>query len=107
MLLCRWIFAQHPDACDELHIHANMMQTSALMLSICFDYDEARLKGLLARLSDRFSVKYNVGLQLFTVRHYRAEGPTPVEEAFLRCKNIIVKQGSRSTLQYVLEPLLI
>ena len=23
------------------------------------------------------------------------------------CKNIIVKQGSRSTLQYVLEPLLI
>ncbi len=93
--------------CDELHIHANMMQTSALMLSICFDYDEAKLKGLLARLSDRFSVKYNIGLQLFTVRHYRAEGPTPVEEAFLRCKNIIVKQGSRSTLQYVLEPLLI
>ena len=93
--------------CDELHIHANMMQTSALMLSICFDYDEAKLKGLLARLSDRFSVKYNIGLQLFTVRHYRAEGPTPVEEEFLRCKNIIVKQGSRSTLQYVLEPLLI
>ena len=93
--------------CDELHIHANMMQTSALMLSICFDYDEAKLKGLLSRLSDRFSVKYNLGLQLFTVRHYRQEGPTPTEEAFLDRKNIIVKQGSRSTLQYVLEPLLI
>ena len=95
------------DTCDALHIHANMMQTSALMLSICFDYDEARLKGLLERLSGRFSVKYNVGLQLFTVRHYRPEGPTPTESAFLERKNIIVKQSSRSTLQYVLEPLLI
>ncbi len=93
--------------CDELHIHANMMQTSALMLSICFDYDEAKLKGLLSRLSDRFSVKYNLGLQLFTVRHYRQEGPTPTEEAFLDRKNIIVKQSSRSTLQYVLEPVLL
>ena len=99
----RIIFA----TCDDLHIHANMMQTSALMLSMCFDYDEAKLKGLLSRLSDRFSVKYNIGLQLFTVRHYRPEGPTPTEQEFLRCKNIIVKQGSRSTLQYVLEPLLI
>jgi aspartate kinase len=93
--------------CDELHIHANMMQTSALMLSICFDYDEAKLKGLLARLSDRFSVKYNIGLQLFTVRHYRPEGPTPTEEAFLARKKVIVRQGSRSTLQYVLEPVLL
>ena len=93
--------------CDDLHIHANMMQTSALMLSICFDYDEAKLKGLLARLSDRFSVKYNVGLQLFTVRHYLQEGPTPTEKAFLARKKVIVKQGSRSTLQYVLEPVLL
>lgn len=99
----RIIFA----TCDELHIHANMMQTSALMLSICFDYDEAKLKGLLERLSGRFSVKYNVGLQLFTVRHYRPEGPTTTEKDFLERKNIIVKQSSRSTLQYVLEPLLI
>ena len=92
--------------CDELHIHANMMQTSALMLSICFDYDESKLKGLLSRLSDRFSVKYNLGLQLFTVRHYRPEGPTLTEKAFLDRKNIIVRQSSRSTLQYVLEPAL-
>ena len=93
--------------CDELHIHANMMQTSALMLSICFDYDEAKLKGLLSLLSDRFSVKYNLGLELFTVRHYSQEGPTPTEEAFLERKNVIVKQSSRSTLQYVLEPVLL
>ena len=99
----RIIFA----TCDDLHIHANMMQTSALMLSICFDYDEAKLKGLLSRLSDRFSVKYNLGLQLFTVRHYRQEGPTPTEEAFLERKKVIVKQSSRSTLQYVLEPVLL
>ena len=88
-------------AFDRLHIHANMVQTSALMLSICFDHDEAKLKALVASLSKQFSIKYNRGLQLFTVRHFVEEDP--VADSFLSGKRIIVKQSSRSTLQYVLK----
>lgn len=88
-------------AFDRLHIHANMVQTSALMLSICFDHDEAKLKALVSSLSKQFSIKYNRGLQLFTVRHFGENDP--VADAFLACKRIIVKQSSRSTLQYVLK----
>lgn len=88
-------------AFDRLHIHANMVQTSALMLSVCFDHDEAKLKALVSSLSKQFSIKYNRGLQLFTVRHYG--DPDQVAEAFLAGKRIIVKQSSRSTLQYVLK----
>ena len=88
-------------AFDRLHIHANMVQTSALMLSICFDHDEAKLKALVASLSKQFSIKYNRGLQLFTVRHFIEEDP--VADSFLSGKRIIVKQSSRSTLQYVLK----
>ena len=85
-------------ACVDLRIHANMIQTSALMLSFCFDSDKAKLKQLMACLKDSFSIKYNEGLQLFTIRHYQ-EG---LENDFIKGKKVLVKQGSRSTMQYVL-----
>ena len=85
-------------ACVDLRIHANMIQTSALMLSFCFDSDKAKLKQLMACLKDSFSIKYNEGLQLFTIRHYQ-EG---LEHDFIKGKKILVKQGSRSTMQFVL-----
>ena len=85
-------------ACADLNIHANMIQTSALMLSFCFDSDKAKLRQLMASLKDSFSVKYNEGLQLFTVRHYQ-EG---LENEFVKGKKILIKQSSRSTIQFVL-----
>ena len=84
--------------CADLNIHANMTQTSALMLSFCFDSDEQKLKQLRARLKEDFSVKYNEGLQLFTIRHYK-DG---LENDFIKGKKVLVKQGSRSTMQFVL-----
>ena len=84
--------------CVELNIHANMIQTSALMLSFCFDSDKGKLNQLMACLNDDFSIKYNDGLQLFTIRHYQ-DG---LENDFIKGKKILVKQSSRSTMQFVL-----
>ena len=84
--------------CVELNIHANMIQTSALMLSFCFDSDKGKLNQLMACLNDDFSIKYNDGLQLFTIRHYQ-DG---LESDFIKGKKVLVKQGSRSTMQFVL-----
>ena len=84
--------------CVELNLHANMIQTSALMLSFCFDSDTTKLRQLMACLNDDFSIKYNDGLQLFTIRHYR-DG---LENDFIRGKKVLVKQSSRSTMQFVL-----
>ena len=84
--------------CVELNIHANMIQTSALMLSFCFDSDKTKLNQLMACLNDDFSIKYNDGLQLFTIRHYQ-DG---LESDFIKGKKILVKQSSRSTMQFVL-----
>ena len=86
------------EVCADLNIHANMIQTSALMLSFCFDSNEQKLKQLRANLKDDFSVKYNDGLQLFTIRHYQ-DG---LETDFIKGKKVLVKQGSRSTMQFVL-----
>lgn len=91
----RLIFA----ACDELNIHANVIQTSALMLSFCFDHDERKLKGLVGSLRETFQVKYNKGLTLFTIRHY--DNAYTMGDEFLKEKKVYLKQSSRSTLQYV------
>lgn len=88
-------------ACDEWGIHANVVQTSALMLSFCFDYDERKLKGLIGSLRETFQVKYNKGLTLFTIRHYDHSFTTG--DQFLEGKKVYLKQSSRSTLQFVVE----
>ena len=86
-------------ACDELNIHANVIQTSALMLSFCFDHDDARLKGLLSALRETFTVKYNKGLTLFTIRHY--DYSYTIGDQFLEGRKVYLKQSSRTTFQYV------
>ena len=88
-------------ACDEWGIHANVIQTSALMLSFCFDHDESKLKGLVASLRETFQVKYNKGLTLFTIRHY--DYSYTMGDRFLEGKKVYLKQSSRSTLQFVIE----
>jgi aspartate kinase len=82
---------------DELNIHANMTQVSALVLSICFDENEKKRLQLTEALSQAFKVKYNDGLQLFTIRHYQ-EG---LEKEFIKDRKIYVEQRSRSTYQIV------
>ena len=84
--------------CDMLHIHANMIQTSALMLSFCFDGDRQKLNLLRVELQETFKIKYNEGLQLFTIRHYRDDSG----KEFLKGRKILVQQESRSTIQYVI-----
>ncbi|MBR4836981.1 MAG: aspartate kinase [Bacteroidales bacterium] len=83
---------------NELNIHANMIQTSALNLSICFDDNEHKLNQLIAALEQSFIIRYNVGLQLFTIRHYK-DG---IEKEFIKGKQVFVEQRSRSTLQLVI-----
>ncbi len=87
-------------ACDEWGIHANVIQTSALMLSCCFDHDDNKLKGLLASLRETFQVKYNKELTLFTIRHY--DNSYTMGDEFLKGRKVYLKQSSRSTLQFVI-----
>ena len=83
---------------NELNIHTNMIQTSALNLSICFDENERKLTQLIAALEQSFIIRYNNGLQLFTIRHYK----NGIEKDFIKGKQVFVEQRSRSTLQLVI-----
>lgn len=83
---------------NEINIHANMIQTSALDLSICIDENERKLTQLIAALEQSFIIRYNNGLQLFTIRHYK----NGIEKDFIKDKQVFVEQRSRSTLQLVI-----
>lgn len=82
---------------SKVNIKINMMQRSALSLSICFNQDEIKLEKLLAILKDKFNCKYNQDLSLLTLRHYKKNEI----ESFTIGKTVIIEQFSRNTAQII------
>ena len=82
----------------QCHVKINMMQTSALSFTACFDEDEERLKKLLLTVSVNFKAKYNNNLNLLTTRHYTDESLKKLTEG----KVILLEQVSRNTAQMVI-----
>ncbi|RLD32313.1 MAG: aspartate kinase, partial [Bacteroidetes bacterium] len=58
-----------------------------------------RLPGLISELQKEFSVKYNDGLQLITIRHYDKETINKLTAG----KDILLEQRSRITVQMVVK----
>jgi len=82
---------------NDWHIHVNLLQTSALSLSICVDFKSGLSEKMLELFGSDFIVKYNQGLTLLTIRHYQK---APVE-SLTQGKAILLEQRSRTTLQFV------
>ena len=79
-------------------VKVHLMQNSALNFSVCADVKPTMCEGLIAELSDRFLVRYNEDVDLFTVRHYKTlDLPEKLKD-----KTVLIQQRSRSTLRYVL-----
>lgn len=84
---------------SEAHIKLNMMQRSALSLSVCFNQDEAKFNKLFDILKDKFKCKYNEGLDLITVRHFKRDNL----ETILAGRTVMMEQFSRNTAQIILQ----
>lgn len=85
----------------ETRIHINVMQTSALSLSVCFDEDIQKLESLIEGLEADFSIRYNSRLTLFTIRHYNQK----LADAITHKHVVLLEQRSRTTLQLVVKSL--
>jgi len=82
---------------SQCQVKVNVMQTSALSFTVCFDLHEERFKKLLQALTGGFKVKYNDNLTLITVRHYSPASLRELTEG----KTILMEQLSRNTIQLV------
>ncbi len=55
---------------SENRVKINLMQNSALRFTICVNNDERKLPKILEALREGFSVSYETGLELITIRYF-------------------------------------
>ncbi len=94
---------------EEIHIHrlyeqlqalklrVNMLQTSAISISIVIDAQLFKLEQLLANLKGDFEVRYNEGLELLTIL-YPEDG---LVKTHLEGFELLLEQQTRNTYQLV------
>lgn len=78
-------------------IKINLMQNSALSFSICCDNKVHKIEKLIRELSVKYKVKYNLNIELITIRHYTDD----IVEQMVKGKEVLVEQRSRATVQLV------
>lgn len=76
-----------------------LIQNSAISFSVCVNDKFNNLEPLLAKLREKFSVKWNENVTLYTIRHFN---PTEVK-ALAENKNVLLKQESKETVQLVIK----
>jgi aspartate kinase len=82
--------------CTHYGITINLVQNSALSLSLCVDRKE-HCGELIDRLQKDFIVKYNADVELFTVSYH----DQPTIAKVLAEKEVILEQKNRLMAQYV------
>jgi aspartate kinase len=81
----------------EFKMKVEMIQNSAISFSVCVDNKFNTLDALLAKLRERFRVRWNEGVTLYTVRHAK---PSEID-ALMENKEVLLKQESRDTVQII------
>ncbi len=76
-----------------------LIQNSAISFSVCVNDKFNNLEPLLAKLREKFSVKWNENVTLYTIRHFN----TAEVKALAENKNVLLKQESKETVQLVIK----
>ncbi|WP_163715866.1 aspartate kinase [Mangrovibacterium lignilyticum] len=80
-------------------IKVNLIQQSAIDLSLCVDEPEVGLESLVMELRKKFDVRYNTGLVLATIRFYDDESLAKIAKD----REVLMEQKSRRTVRMVLK----
>ena len=83
----------------SLSVKINLMQNSAISFSVCVDDDDAKTPRLIEKLKKDYWVRYNQGVQLYTIRYYY---PSTID-ALSTGREILLEQRSRTTAQLVMK----
>ncbi len=84
---------------SDSNVKINVMQNSAISLSLCVDFREHKVLKLIELLSLSFEVYYNTGLTLITIKNYDQK----TYDEYRKMSGIILEQSSRSTLQLLMK----
>jgi aspartate kinase len=81
-------------------ININMMQSSAITISVCFDYKKVHVDALFAQLDGKFSLQYMTDLALITLKNYTPE----YLEKYRPDTEVILEQRSRRNCRFLVKP---
>ncbi|GAA3960262.1 aspartate kinase [Hymenobacter antarcticus] len=84
-------------ALAQAKLKINVMQNSAISFSVCVDFSERRVHQLLDLLREQFTLHYNTGLTLFTIKNYDAASVARLTEG----RRLLLEQRTRGTFQFV------
>ena len=82
---------------QQLKLRVNMLQLSAISVSLVIDSQLFKLEQLLLDLRDEFEIRYNEGLELLTVLHPNSTDTPAMEEGY----ETLLEQSTRNTIQVV------
>ncbi|SET30621.1 aspartate kinase [Hymenobacter actinosclerus] len=81
----------------QVRLKIRLMQNSAISFSVCLDFLPDRLEQLLARLRGQFTIHYNTGLELYTIKNY----DTASLQRLTAGRELLLEQRTRQTFQFV------
>ena len=84
---------------DELDISLNILQSSAITISVCFDYKKEHIEALFDKLEDLFSLQYMTDLELVTLKNYNDE----FLKTYRPQREIILEQRSRRNCRFLVK----
>jgi aspartate kinase len=84
---------------SSINAKINLMQNSALDFSILLDRSKVNPEHIIELFKDLYSVKYNEGLELVTIRHFDQETLDRVTDN----KDILLEQKTRQTARLVMK----
>lgn len=79
-------------------VRINMMQHSAISFTACVSDDDRKIGRLFDQLARSFTIRYNTGLCLFTVRHWTPEAIATATAG----RSVLLEQRNRTTVQLVM-----
>jgi aspartate kinase len=80
-------------------IKINLIQNSAISFTLCADFRADRFEELLEELAPEFIARYNLGLELITIRHYNQEAI----EGIINAEKVLIEHRTRQTVHYVIK----
>ncbi len=83
----------------EHRVKITLMQQSAIDLNLVLDSPDANWEEIFNELKEFYTVRYNTGLTLITIRHYTEE----VLDWMVREKDIYLEQHSRKTARMLVK----
>jgi aspartate kinase len=83
----------------ENRVKVTLMQQSAIDLNLVIDAPEANLDEIFEQLSGFYSIRFNTGMTLITIRHYTEE----VLDWMVKEKDIYLEQHSRLTARMLVK----